>query len=48
MTEEINKSAKKKQIDLIDSKIIRILQEDGRLSNTEIARNLDISEATII
>lgn len=47
MTEEINKSARKKQIDLIDSKIIRILQEDGRLSNTEIARNLDISEATV-
>lgn len=36
-----------KKIDLIDSKIITLLQTDGRLSNTEIAKNLALSEATI-
>lgn len=40
-------SSRKKNIDLIDSKIINLLQKDGRLSNTEIAKNLGISEATV-
>ncbi len=37
----------KKLIDNTDSKIIKLLQKDGRLSNTEIARELNISEATV-
>ena len=37
----------KRKIDAIDSKIINLLQQDGRLSNTEIAKTLDLSEATI-
>ncbi|MBU0994370.1 MAG: Lrp/AsnC family transcriptional regulator [Proteobacteria bacterium] len=41
------KATKKKQIDLIDSRIIRMLQVDGRLSNTEIGKHLDLSEATV-
>jgi Lrp/AsnC family transcriptional regulator for asnA, asnC and gidA len=36
-----------RKIDPIDSKIIHLLQRDGRLSNTEIAKTLDLSEATI-
>ena len=38
---------KKKSIDLIDSKMITLLQKDGRLSNIEIAKKLKISEATV-
>lgn len=36
-----------RMIDSTDSKIISILQKDGRASNTDIARELDISEATV-
>lgn len=37
----------KKDIDSIDSRIITLLQKDGRLSNIDIAKKLDISEATV-
>ena len=37
----------KKRIDSVDSMIIKLLQKDGRLTNTEIAKQLDISEATV-
>ena len=38
---------KKKGIDSVDSKIIHLLQKDGRISNIEIAKQLGISEATV-
>jgi Lrp/AsnC family transcriptional regulator for asnA, asnC and gidA len=34
-------------IDRIDTQIIRLLKEDGRMPNTEIARGLHISETTV-
>jgi len=37
----------KRNIDDLDAKIIAILQSDGRISNTEIAKSLEVSEATI-
>ncbi|MFC1535509.1 Lrp/AsnC family transcriptional regulator [Thermodesulfobacteriota bacterium] len=42
-----NQKPKKKDIDLIDSRIINLLQKDGRISNIEIGKQLDISEATV-
>ena len=36
-----------KNIDKLDAKIISILQSDGRISNTEMAKSLAVSEATI-
>jgi Lrp/AsnC family transcriptional regulator, regulator for asnA, asnC and gidA len=36
-----------RQLDDLDRKIIKILQVDGRLSNTEIARSLEITETTV-
>ena len=41
------KDSRKKGIDATDTRIISILQKDGRTSNTDIAKELDISEATI-
>jgi Lrp/AsnC family transcriptional regulator, regulator for asnA, asnC and gidA len=41
------KGVKKRNIDLIDSRMILLLQEDGRIPNTEIAKRLGISEATV-
>ncbi len=38
---------KKRWTDSTDSKIISILQKDGRASNTDIAKELNISEATV-
>jgi Lrp/AsnC family transcriptional regulator for asnA, asnC and gidA len=35
------------QVDELDRKIIKMLQADGRLSNTEIARSLEITETTV-
>jgi len=40
-------TSEKRNIDDLDAKIIAILQSDGRTSNTEIAKSLDVSEATI-
>jgi Lrp/AsnC family transcriptional regulator, regulator for asnA, asnC and gidA len=38
---------KRKKVDDIDAMIIQLLQKDGRLSNTEIAKKMEISEATV-
>ena len=38
---------KKKKLDQIDCKMIQLLQNDGRLSNTAIAKELGIAEATV-
>jgi len=38
---------KKKKIDGIDCKMIELLQKDGRISNTEIAKKIGISEGTV-
>lgn len=34
-------------LDLLDAKIIGVLQRDGRMPNTEIARRLGVAEATV-
>ena len=34
-------------IDGLDGRIISLLQKDGRISNTDIAKRLDVSEATV-
>ena len=47
MEDAINNKSRKKDIDSIDSKMINFLQKDGRLSNTDMAKNLGISEATV-
>ncbi len=41
------KSNKRKKIDDTDATIVHLLQKDGRLTNTEIAKKLNISEATV-
>jgi Lrp/AsnC family transcriptional regulator for asnA, asnC and gidA len=41
------KYERKKNLDRIDNHIITLLQKDGRLSNTDIAKKLKISEATV-
>lgn len=38
---------KKKEIDATDSAMITLLQQDGRISNTDIAKRLGISESTV-
>jgi len=38
---------KKRKLDHIDCGIIKLLQKDGRLSNTTIGKKLGISEATV-
>ena len=38
---------RKKKIDETDARIIKLLQKNGSLTNTDIARTLDISEATV-
>jgi Lrp/AsnC family transcriptional regulator for asnA, asnC and gidA len=38
---------RKKKIDRIDCQIIRLLQKDGRIPNTDIAKEVGISEATV-
>jgi Lrp/AsnC family transcriptional regulator for asnA, asnC and gidA len=40
-------NARKKTINRTDCEIIRLLQKDGRISNTMIAEKLGISEATV-
>lgn len=37
----------KKTIDTTDSAMIKLLQQDGRISNTEIAKQLGVSESTV-
>jgi len=41
------KRTRKKMIDGIDCEIIRLLQKDGRIANTDIAKKVGISEATV-
>ena len=41
------RQTRKKMIDSIDCKIIRLLQKDGRIANTDIAKKIGISEATV-
>ena len=36
-----------RMLDTTDSKIINLLQKDGRISNIKIAKTLEISEATV-
>ena len=38
---------RKKMLDRIDCRMIELLQKDGRISNTEIAKLIGISEATV-
>lgn len=40
-------NGRKRKIDAIDCKIIKLLQVDGRISNTRMAKDLSISEATV-
>jgi Lrp/AsnC family transcriptional regulator for asnA, asnC and gidA len=42
-----NSQSKKKAIDAVDCQMIRLLQKDGRIPNTEIAKQMGISEATV-
>ena len=41
------KRTRKKLIDSVDCEIIRLLQKDGRIANTDIAKKVGISEATV-
>lgn len=45
--QESGANPKKKPINRTDCEIIRLLQKDGRISNTTIAERLGISEATV-
>ncbi|MDJ0829014.1 MAG: Lrp/AsnC family transcriptional regulator [Desulfobacterales bacterium] len=40
-------TAKKKKLDRVDCEMIRLLQKDGRIANTDIAKQIGISEATV-
>jgi Lrp/AsnC family transcriptional regulator for asnA, asnC and gidA len=42
-----NSSGKKRPLDQLDCKMIDLLQKDGRISNTEIAKKIGMSEATV-
>ena len=42
-----NTQTRKKPIDQTDCEMIRMLQKDGRISNTDIAKKIGISEATV-
>ena len=41
------KRTRKRGIDSVDCEIIRLLQKDGRIANTDIAKKIGISEATV-
>jgi Lrp/AsnC family transcriptional regulator for asnA, asnC and gidA len=41
------KQQSEEPLDAIDRSIVRILQSDGRIPNTEIARELNVSETTV-
>ena len=45
--QQTKKTYKKRKIDKIDCKMIELLQKDGRISNTEIAKKIGISEGTV-
>jgi Lrp/AsnC family transcriptional regulator for asnA, asnC and gidA len=40
-------TAGRRTIDELDARIISILQKDGRISNTDIGRMIDVSESTV-
>ena len=42
-----NSQDRKKDIDPVDCLMIELLQKDGRISNTEMAKTIGISEATV-
>ncbi len=42
-----NITNKKKALDQIDCQMIELLQKDGRISNTDIAKEIGLSEATV-
>ena len=42
-----NSSGKKRMLDQLDCQMIELLQKDGRISNTEIAKKIGMSEATV-
>ena len=42
-----NLSGKKRVLDQLDCQMIELLQKDGRISNTEIAKKIGMSEATV-
>jgi DNA-binding Lrp family transcriptional regulator len=42
-----NSNNKKKMLDQIDCQMIELLQKDGRISNTDIAKEIGLSEATV-
>jgi Lrp/AsnC family transcriptional regulator for asnA, asnC and gidA len=42
-----NTENRKKDIDPVDCRMIELLQKDGRISSTEMAKRIGISEATV-
>jgi Lrp/AsnC family transcriptional regulator for asnA, asnC and gidA len=42
-----NSLSKKKMLDQVDCRMIKLLQKDGRISNTDLAKEIGISEATV-
>jgi Lrp/AsnC family transcriptional regulator for asnA, asnC and gidA len=42
-----NSIIKKKVLDKVDCRMIELLQKDGRISNTDIAKEIGLSEATV-
>ena len=42
-----NSSGKKRPLDQLDCQMIELLQKDGRISNTDIAKQIGMSEATV-
>ena len=42
-----NSTNKKKVLDQIECRMIELLQKDGRISNTDIAKQIGLSEATV-
>ncbi len=41
------KKTRKRVIDGVDCEIIQLLQKDGRIANTDIAKKIGVSEATV-
>ena len=42
-----NSLGKKRMLDQVDCRMIELLQKDGRISNTDLAKEIGISEATV-
>jgi Lrp/AsnC family transcriptional regulator for asnA, asnC and gidA len=42
-----NSAGKKKMLDQVDCRMIELLQKDGRIANTDLAKEIGISEATV-